>query len=95
MQFLEDLPRSNTTKEKYISYRRIYTAGSGYVTASLAPNRPMRHAIILGIIGVMVTILGSMANWDRSHAWYPITLILITLPCAWLGGKLAIRRNKR
>ncbi len=75
-------------------YRGIYTAGSGYITAALAPNRPMRHAIILGIIGVVVTILGSIANWDKSHAWYPIALILITLPCTWLGGKLAIRRNK-
>ncbi len=75
-------------------YRGIYTVAAGYVTAALAPNQPMRHAIILGIIGVAVTILGSIANWDKSHAWYPIALILITLPCTWIGGKLAIRRNK-
>ena len=69
-------------------YRGIYTIASGYVTAKLAPNNPMRHAVILGIIGVVVTILGSIANWDKSAAWYPIALILITLPCTWLGGKL-------
>ena len=69
-------------------YRGIYTIASGYVTATLAPNKPMRHAVILGIIGVAVTILGTIANWDKSAAWYPIALILITLPCTWLGGKL-------
>ncbi len=68
-------------------YRGAYTVVAGYVTAALAPNQPMRHAIILGIIGVVVTILGSIANWEQSSAWYPIALILITLPCTWLGGK--------
>ncbi|CAG0993713.1 hypothetical protein METP3_02810 [Methanosarcinales archaeon] len=73
-------------------YRGIYTVAAGYITATLAPNQPIRHAIILGIIGVVVTVLGSITNWEKSHAWYPIALILITLPCTWLGGKLAIRR---
>ncbi len=59
-------------------YRGVYTVAAGYLTAALAPNQPMRHAIILGIIGVVVTILDSMANWEQSSAWYPIALTLIT-----------------
>lgn len=76
-------------------YRGIYTVASGYITAALAPDKPMRHTIILGIIGVIVTILGSIANWDKSAAWYPITLILITLPCTFIGGLIAtnLKRN--
>ncbi len=73
-----------------LSYRGLYTVAAGYVAAALAPDRPVGHAIILGIIGVVVTILGSIANWDKSAAWYPIALILITLPCAWLGGRLFV-----
>jgi len=69
-------------------YRGIYTIASGYITAVLAPNKSILHAIILGIIGFVVTILGSVANWDKSTAWYPLALILITLPCTWLGGFL-------
>ena len=77
-------------------YRGIYTVLSGYVASSLAPNQPMRHAVILGTTGVIVTILGSIANWDKSIGaeWYPIALILITLPCTWLGGKLKISKKK-
>ena len=69
-------------------YRGIYLGVAGYVTASLAPSNPMRHVKVIGIIGVIVTILGSIANWDSSAAWYPIALIIITFPCTWLGGKL-------
>jgi len=77
-----------------LTYRAAYTILSGYITALLSPNKPMPHAIILGIIGVVVTILGSAANWDKSAAWYPIALILITLPCTWLGGFCKIKRKE-
>ncbi len=75
-------------------YRAIYTVLSGYVTAALAPNRQLGHVITLGVIGVIVTILGSIAAWSKSAGfeWYPIVLILITLPCAWWGGWLRVRR---
>jgi len=69
-------------------YRSIYSVAGFYLAANLAPSRPMRHAIILGIIGTVFATLGAMANWDRSANWYPVLLVLVTLPCAWLGGKL-------
>ena len=72
-------------------YRSIYTVVGGYVAASLAPDRPLRHAVILGVIGIAAGTLGAMANWDKSTAstaWYPIALIITALPCTWLGGKL-------
>jgi hypothetical protein len=76
-------------------YRSIYSVAGFYLTARLAPDAPMRHAIILGIIGTIFAALGAMANWDRSANWYPIMLVLVTLPCAWLGGRLVeIQHNK-
>jgi hypothetical protein len=76
-----------------LTYRAVYTVLAGYVTAGLAPNRPLGHAVTLGVIGVIVTIIGTIANWDRSlgNAWYPVALIIITLPCCWLGGRLRVR----
>ena len=63
-------------------YRSIYSVAGFYLTATLAPNRPMRHAVILGIIGTVFAALGAMANWDKSANWYPVLLVLVTLPCA-------------
>ncbi len=74
-------------------YRSIYAVVGCYVAATLAPSRPMRHAIVLGIIGIVLATLGSIANWDKtsaSTAWYPFLLIILTLPCAWLGGKMRL-----
>ncbi|MCX9025466.1 MAG: hypothetical protein OIN85_05150 [Candidatus Methanoperedens sp.] len=69
-------------------YRCAYTVAGGYITAMLAPDRPMRHAITLGIIGIIAATLGAAAGWNLSQHWYPIALIVTGLPCTWLGGKL-------
>ena len=46
-------------------YRTIYTIGGGYVTARLAPNKPMSHALILGVIGLLAAIAGTVATWNK------------------------------
>jgi hypothetical protein len=52
----------------------------------------MRHALALGVVGVVVSALGAVATWNRGPAfgphWYPLALIAISMPCAWLGGKI-------
>ena len=70
-------------------YRCIFTVVGGYVTARLAPDRPMRHAIILGSVGIAAGTIGVVYAWDVSpEHWYPIALVITALPCTWLGGKL-------
>lgn len=69
-------------------YRTIYTVFGGYVTATLAPQNPMRHAVILGIIGTIAGTAGAIAGWNLSAHWYPIALAALALPSTWLGGKL-------
>jgi len=71
-----------------LAYRCVYTIAGGYVTAMMAPNRPMRHAIILGIVGIVAGTIGVVIAWDLSPHWYPIALVITALPCTWLGGKL-------
>lgn len=75
-----------------ILYRTIFNTFGCYLTARLAPNKPMKHAIILGVIGVVLTIIGLIAAWDIPPRWYPISLIVLTLPAAWLGGKMATKK---
>lgn len=75
-----------------ILYRTIFNTFGCYLTARLAPNKPMKHAIILGIIGVVLTIVGLIAMWDIPPRWYPIFLIVLTLPAAWLGGKMETKK---
>jgi hypothetical protein len=71
-------------------YRSIYTVAGGYITAALAPSPKMRYVIILGIIGVVAGTLGAIVTipMELGPNWYPIALVVLALPCVWLGGKL-------
>ena len=76
-----------------LSYRILYTVAGGYVTALTAPNRPMRHVVILGSIGTVLAIVGTIVGWDLSAHWYPIALVVTALPCTWFGGYLRLKRK--
>jgi surface polysaccharide O-acyltransferase-like enzyme len=73
-------------------YRIVYSIIGSYIAARLAPHRPMQHAMILGLLGVLLSAVGAVTTWNRGPEfgphWYPIALIVTALPCAWLGGKL-------
>jgi hypothetical protein len=74
-------------------YRSIFTVGGGYLTAALAPERPMLYAVILGLFGIVASTAGAIVMIPRNlgPTWYPIALVLLALPCTWLGGKLKTR----
>lgn len=72
-------------------YRFVFDVAGCYLTAHLAPSRPMRHALVLGGIGLVLSIGGAAAMWGAGPAWYPLGLAASALPCAWLGGRLARR----
>jgi hypothetical protein len=37
--------------------------------------------------------IGAVVMWDAGPAWYSIAIILIALPCAWVGGTLVARER--
>jgi hypothetical protein len=78
-----------------LSYRIVYTVLGGYITARLAPHSPMRHVLVLGVIGFVLGLAGAIATipMNLGPAWYPVALVLTALPCAWLGGALLRSRQ--
>jgi hypothetical protein len=72
-------------------YRCIYTVIGGHVTARLAPFSPMRHVLILGCIGTVLSALGAHAaiTMDMGPAWYPLALVVTALPLTLLGNMSA------
>ena len=74
-------------------YRNIYNVFGGWITARLAPNRPVEHAIVLGALGVAANLIGGIVMWRIGAHWYPFLLAALALPSCWLGGVLANRRN--
>ncbi len=75
-------------------YRALFIVVGGYTTARLAPDRPMRHAWILAVIGFVAGLAGVLAyytiGWtDLGSAWYAISIPAEAIPCVLLGAKLA------
>lgn len=78
-----------------ILYRNIYVVISSYLTALLAPDKPMKHALIFGAIGFALGVAGTIIMRDEGPLWYPVSLVVLGVPCAWLGGWLKMRSKKR
>lgn len=76
-------------------YRLAFNVFGCWLAARLAPDHPMAHALAIGIIGTVVSAAGAAATWGKGPEfgpmWYPISLVVLSLPCAWLGGKLRLQ----
>lgn len=71
-----------------IFYRTLYSLIGCYLTAKLAPQNPMKHALALGVIGLITSSIGAIVAGHLGPVWYAWTLAVLSLPIAWLGGKL-------
>ena len=71
------------------AYRIVISIAGAYLTAHLAPDRPMRHAIILGIVGIVLGPIGLLTTWTLNLGphWYPVALVVLALPQCWAGGR--------
>jgi len=79
-----------------LSYRILYTILGGYITATLAPHSPMRHVVVVGVLGFVTGTAGAIAAIrmaDLGPNWYPIALAVTGFPCVWLGGVIHRARH--
>jgi hypothetical protein len=77
------------------AYRLVFNVAGGYIAARLAPSAPMGHATALGIVGLVLTVGGvvfAVAKPELGPMWYPVVLLVVAVPCAWLGGTIATRK---
>jgi len=87
-----DQPASDALLLLATAYRTVYSVAGSYITARLAPNRPLLHALVLGVLGLAVSIAGTVVTWNKGPAfgphWYPVALVVLAMPQCWAGGKL-------
>ena len=72
------------------SYRIVISIGGAWLTARLAPDQPMKHAMILGVVGTVLGFVGVVATWNLGLGprWYPILLAVLAIPQCWAGGRI-------
>lgn len=92
-----DQPLNDSLSLIATSYRIVISIFGAWLTTRLAPDKPMRHAIILGIVGTVLGLVGVVATWDLGLGprWYPIALAVLAIPQCWAGGWLYERFSGR
>ena len=77
------------------AYRTLYGIAGSYLTARLAPDHPMGHSLTLGAAGFVACLAGAVTMWGYGPNWYPVALVVLALPTAWVGGKLRLMQMDR
>ena len=89
-----DVPLDDQLSALATSYRIVISVAGAWLTARLAPDKPMKHAMILGVVGTILGIVGAVATWNKGMGprWYPVLLAALAIPQCWLGGWLRVRQ---
>jgi len=74
-----------------LAYRLAFAVLGGWATARLAPSSPMKHAWVLGALGVLFASLGAAAQWSAGHHWYPLVIIVLSFPATVVGARHFVR----
>ena len=70
------------------AYVAVYAIFGCWLAAFLAPSHPMRHALILGALGLVFNLAGAAAAWGQQPTWYLVLNLALVMRYAWLGGRL-------
>jgi hypothetical protein len=68
----------------------------GWLTARFAPSAPTHHASVLAAIGFVLGALSAVAaitKYDLGPNWYPIAIVLLSVPAIWMGATWYCARN--
>ena len=76
-------------------YVGAYATLGCYVAARLAPSHPMRHALVLGVLGLALNATTAVAIRGTVPDWYLGLNLALTMAWAWLGGRLRERELGR
>ena len=70
----------------------FFIAIGGYMTALLAGRSEMKHALSLGALSIVASILEAYYFAGEQPLWYTIALMFLSIPAALIGGHFRARQ---
>ena len=85
----EWINRSTSTQVVWLCVNAVCMIAGGYVAAWLAPRARVAHAVIVATIQAGLTLAAFLTlNDQTTPTWLWLSGIAITVPAAWIGGRL-------
>lgn len=78
-----------------ISYSLLFSILGGYVTALVAGRSEIKHALILGLLQLLMGIMATIKFWDTAPAWYHIVFLSLLIPANLLGGQIRLVQKSK
>jgi hypothetical protein len=69
----------------------VYAGVGGYLTAKIAPQSPLAHALALGALLLLISLAFAIANPHQQPLWYLLTSTLFLILGCMVGGGLKAR----
>ena len=70
----------------------VFMVIGGWVAGRLARRRAAVHALVLGVLQLVMTIFSMVSRPHDAVLWFYIALAVLVVPAVWLGGALGARR---
>lgn len=67
-----------------------FTVLGGYIAGRIAGGSPLFNASLVGLAGIIIGLF----FWGEGPLWSDIAGILLSIPAAYLGGMIAVKRKK-
>lgn len=93
-RFSDDMVTTDTTVLGVtLALTVLYSLIAGFVTARLAPRRPIVHGVALGVVQTAIGIAVQSAYWNVIPGWYHVAFIGMLFPATVAGAALWSQRN--
>lgn len=69
----------------------VFSIAAGWLTAALAPRKPMAHAAVLAGINLAIGLFVQISAWSLMPAWYHIPFLALVVPGILAGARLRAR----
>ena len=92
-------PGAGTPAGPYLAVNIVYSViaalTGGYVAARIAPQRPVKHAVLLAVFALVTSIVSAVLQGDRLPRWYQVLLAVCMPMVIVLGGWARARSSTR